>query len=203
MSRSTIMVLGVGDLGGHVIEMLARAPGTRRIITADLNEEWGYRKTNIAAFGAAQLGYYPQLEFTKIDLYNIDQTAEILTKYKPDIIYSAVSLQSWWVINTLPKDVFDKLDFARFGPWLPMHLTLVYKLMQAVKQTGLDIKVVNSAFPDAVGPILSKVGMAPNIGIGNVANPVPPLRTALAHRLGRPMKDVTIYFVCFTACISL
>jgi hypothetical protein len=196
MSRSTIMMIGIGDLGGHVLEMLAREPGTRRIITADVNEEWGYRKTNIAAFGAAQLGYYPQLEFTKINLYNIEETAELIAKYKPDVIYSAVSLQSWWVINTLPKEVFDRLDLARFGPWLPMHLTLVYKLMQAVKQTGLDIKVVNSAFPDAVGPILSKVGMAPTIGIGNVANPVPPIRTALAHQLGRPMKDVTIYFVC-------
>lgn len=196
MSRSTIMMIGIGDLGGHVLEMLAREPGTRRIITADVNEEWGYRKTNIAAFGAAQLGYYPQLEFTKINLYNIEETAELIAKYKPDVIYSAVSLQSWWVINTLPKEVFDKLDLARFGPWLPMHLTLVYKLMQAVKMTGLDIKVVNSAFPDAVGPILSKVGLAPTIGIGNVANPVPPIRTALAYQLGLPMKDVTIYFAC-------
>jgi hypothetical protein len=196
MSRSTIMMIGIGDLGGHVLEMLAREPGTRRIITADVNEEWGYRKTNIAAYGAAQLGYYPELEFTKINLYNIDETAELIAKYKPDVIYSAVSLQSWWVINTLPKEVFDKLDLARFGPWLPMHLTLVYKLMQAVKQTGLDIKVVNSAFPDAVGPILSKVGLAPTIGIGNVANPVPPIRKMLANQLGLPMKDVTIYFVC-------
>jgi hypothetical protein len=196
MSRSTIMMVGIGDLGGHVLEMLAREPGTRRIITSDVNEDWGYRKTNIAAYGAAQLGYYPELEFTKINLYNIEETAEQIAKYRPDVIYSAVSLQSWWVINTLPKDVFDKLDLARFGPWLPMHLTLVYKLMQAVKQTGLDIKVVNSAFPDAVGPILSKVGLAPSIGIGNVANPVPPIRLALARQLDRAMKDVTIYFVC-------
>lgn len=194
MARSTIMIIGIGDLGGHVLEILVRAPGSRRIITADINEDWAYRKTNIAAFGASQSGYYPEVESVKIDLYNIDQTAEIISKYKPDIIYSAASLQSWWVINTLPKEVFEELDIARFGPWLPMHLTLVYKLMQAVKQTGLDIKVINSAFPDAVNPILDKVGLAPIIGIGNVANPVPSIRSSVAYRIGRQMKDVTVYF---------
>jgi hypothetical protein len=193
MARSTIMMIGIGDLGGHVLEMLARAPGSRRIIVSDIDEEWGYRKTNIAAFGAAQMGCYPQLEFVKVDLYNLDQTAEIISRFKPEIIYSAVSLQSWWVINTLPKEVFDKLDTARFGPWLPMHLTLVYKLMQAVKQTGLDIKVINSAFPDATHPVLEKVGLAPTIGIGNVANPVPAIRASIACRLERPLKDVTVY----------
>lgn len=193
MFRPTIMIIGLGDLGGHVLELISRAPGSRRIITADISEERAYRKTNIAAFGAAQMGYYPELEFTKIDLNNTEQAAEIISKYKPDVIYSAATLQSWWVITTLPKEVFDDLDTARFGPWLPMHLSVVHKLMKAVKLTGLDIKVVNSAFPDACGPILKTRGMAPTVGIGNVANPVPALRSSFAYRLGVPMKDVVIY----------
>ena len=44
------------------------------------------------------------------------------------------------------------------------------KLMKAVKMTGMDIKVVNSAFPDGCGPILKTRGMALTVGIGNVAN---------------------------------
>ena len=195
MARTSIMLIGLGDLGGHVLEMLVRVPGNRRIITADTNEDWGYRKTNIAAFGASQLGFYPEVEFTKIDLYDVEQTTKTILKFKPEIIYSAVSLQSWWVINTLPKEVFDRLDKARFGPWLPMQLTLVYKLMQAVKNTGLDVPVINSSFPDGVHPILAKVGLAPTIGIGNVANPVPAIRSSIAYRLGRPMKDITVFFV--------
>lgn len=194
MARSTLMMVGLGDLGGHVLEMIARTSSPKRIITTDINEDWGYRKTNIAAFGASQLNYYPQMEFVKIDLFNIDQSAEIIAKYKPEIIFSAVSLQSWWVINTLPKEVFDQLDVARFGPWLPMHLTLVYKLMQAVRQTGLHIKVINTAFPDACHNILDKVGLAPTIGIGNVANPVPAIRCAIADQLGKSMRSIEIFF---------
>jgi len=94
MARTTVMMVGIGDLGGHVLEMLVRSPVPLRIITADVNEDWGIRKTNIAQYGASQLGFYPELEFTKIDLYNIDQTAALIASYKPDIIYSAASLQS-------------------------------------------------------------------------------------------------------------
>lgn len=195
MARKTVMLIGLGDLGGHVLEMLARTPGSRRIVTADIDEDRSYRKTNIAAFGASQLGYYPELEYVKIDLRNIEQSAEIIAKVQPDVIYSAATLQSWWVINTLPKEVFDKLDVARFGPWLPMHLTMVQKVMKAVKMSGVNTKVVNSAFPDACGPILKTRGMAPDVGIGNVANPVPALRASIAYQLGLPMKDVVIYLV--------
>jgi hypothetical protein len=189
------MLIGLGDLGGHVLEMLVRVPGRRRVITADVNQEWGYRKTNLAAFGAAQLGHYPELEFTQIDLFDVEQTAETILAYRPDIIYSAVTLQSWWVIDLLPKEVFEELDRARIGPWIPMHLTLVYELMQAVKETGLDVKVINSSVPDVVNHALGKVGMAPTIGIGNVANVVPPLRSSIAHQLGAAVEDVKVFCV--------
>ncbi len=196
MSRPTIMIIGLGELGGHVLEMLVRTPGYRRIITADIDEDRAYRKTNIAQYGASQMGFYPDVEFTRIDLNNLEQSAEIINRYQPDVIYSAATLQSWWVITTLPKDVFDELDKARFGPWLPMHLSVVYKLMQAVKLTGKDYKVINSAFPDACGPILKTRGLNPTVGIGNVANPVPAIRKGIADQLGVTLGDVKIYLVC-------
>ena len=195
MERTTILLVGLGDLGGHVLEMLVRVPGPRRIITADVNEEWGCRKTNLAAFGAAQLGYYPDIAFTRLDLFNVDRTAETILAYRPDIIYSTATLQSWWVIDTLPRKVFEELDQARIGPWIPMHLTLVQKLMQAVEQTGLDVSVINSSVPDVVNPVLDKVGLAPTIGIGNVANIVPPLRSSIAHQLGAAVEDVKVFCV--------
>ncbi len=84
------------------------------------------------------MGFYPELEFTKINLNNIEQTAETIAKYKPDVLFTAASLQSWWVISTLPKNIFDELDKARFDPWLPMHLSALHKVMKAVKMTGME-----------------------------------------------------------------
>ncbi|NER52101.1 MAG: hypothetical protein F6J92_36765, partial [Symploca sp. SIO1A3] len=115
-----------------------------------------------------------------------------ISVFKPDIIFSSVSLQSWWVITKLPKPVFESLDEAQLGPWLPMHLTLVYKLMQAVKQTGLNIKVINASYPDVVNPILNKVGLSPTIGVGNVANVIPGLRSSIALTLDKPLEEVEI-----------
>jgi hypothetical protein len=176
--------------------MLARTPGPRRIVTADIDEDRAYRKTNIAAFGASQMGFYPELEYTRIDLNNVEAVAETIARVNPDVIYSAATLQSWWVITTLPKQVFDDLDKARFGPWLPMHLSVVHKVMKAVKMSGVKATVANSAFPDACGPALKTRGLEPTVGIGNVANPVPALRSSIAYKLGVPLKDVTIYFAC-------
>ena len=137
MEKISKMLIGIGDSGGHVLEMLVRTNGFKRIVATDINEDWAYRKTSINSFGAAQLGFYPEIVSTKFDLFNIDQSAEIIAKYKPAIICSAATLQSWCVINTLPSEVFEELDLARFGPWLPMHLTLVYKLMQEKIETLL------------------------------------------------------------------
>jgi hypothetical protein len=75
-----------------------------------------------------------------------------------------------------------------------MHLTLVYRLMQAVKQTGLVIQVVNASYPDVVNPVLAKVGLAPLTGIGDIANNIPALRMSIAFKLGVPLEQVEIRF---------
>ena len=48
MKENTIMTIGLGDLAGHVLKFLARTPNMPKIVTADINEGWGYRKTNSA-----------------------------------------------------------------------------------------------------------------------------------------------------------
>ena len=78
---NTVMLFGLGDLGGWVLEFLARCEGVGTIITADLREDWGVRKTNTAAIGAAQQGYYKTIKFYKCDVRDIDGTAELLKTY--------------------------------------------------------------------------------------------------------------------------
>ena len=63
------------------------------------------------------------MEFLPLDVNNIDETAEVLTRLAPDVILSTVSLQAWWVISQLPTDLYKKFRLvAGYGPWLPMHL---------------------------------------------------------------------------------
>ncbi|MDT0382158.1 hypothetical protein RM572_25685 [Streptomyces sp. DSM 42041] len=195
MTQPTVMIVGLGNMGGHVLDMLIRRPDSPRIIVAGRDAEYLERRANLSVLAATHLGYQPNVETAVIDVHDIDHTAETLAHLRPDIILSTVSLQAWWVVTELPKPILDELNQAEIGPWLPIQLTLIYKLMQAVRASGIDTKVANAALPDATHRILDSVGLAPDIGIGNVANAIPALRRAAAEELGAPLPQVTVRLV--------
>jgi hypothetical protein len=62
------MIIGLGQVGGKTLEFLARKPGIARIVGADVNEVYGYQKVNNAVFGAQLEGFYPNIDFVKVDL---------------------------------------------------------------------------------------------------------------------------------------
>jgi hypothetical protein len=190
--RKSLMIVGIGELASLTLNLLTQQDDIGKIYLAGSNLEVSIKLKNLNILTAAHIGKYPEIECVFIDINNIEQTAEILQKIKPDIIFNSASIQSWKIITSLPKEVFLELDQAQFGPWLPMHLTLLHKLMQAVKISGIDGKLVNAAFPDAANCILGKVGLAPYTGIGNVANVVPALRHAFAMQTGESVRDINI-----------
>ena len=195
MGQNSVMVVGLGELGGYVLEFLARVPNIPKIAAVDVREDWGLRKTTSAIAGASQFGLYPDIEFIQLDAFDIDKTAEILQEVQPTILYNSTTLQSWWVITQLPQDAYKAIDEARFGPWYPMHFVPTYKLMQAVKKSGIKTHVVNAAFPDLVNPALGKIGMAPTVGIGNIDNLLCSSRIVAAKMFDVPLRVVTIYMV--------
>jgi len=195
MKRPLIAIVGVGDLAGHILNTLVQFPETSNLVLASRNKENLQQKANLALFVASQFDRYPKINYTPMDVWQVEQTAEKIAKIKPDIILNCSTLQSWRVIRHLPKEVYTKLDRAEYGPWLPMSLVPNYKLMQAVKLTDLDIKVINAACPDGVNPVLSQVGMAPTMGVGTIANIIPVLRKSIAFILGKTMPQVQVTFL--------
>ncbi|WP_225040478.1 hypothetical protein WGT02_35445 (plasmid) [Rhizobium sp. T1470] len=184
-SRKTprILIIGSGVLGGDVLDFLlqsgrdyALTVGARRLETALL-------RVNLARYTAMNLGREPQVDIMPLDLMNIEQTAERLDKLKPDIIFNAATLHSWWVITKLPSEAYKCLDMARGGVWTPMHQVLVRRLMKAVRLADSPAVVVNASYPDVVNASLAAEGLAPAVGIGNIANAVPGIRLAAAYML--------------------
>lgn len=199
MSREMekIMLIGIGELGGIVLEFISRIPGICEIVTADSNADWGFRKTNSAIEGASYMGLYPNINFYHIDLLNIEKTAELLKKINPTIICNGTTLQSWWVVNELPPEVNAKIykDKCAIGPWTAMHLALTSKLMKAVRMSGIDTYVVNTSYPDAINPSLGRVGLAPTIGVGNMDLAVPYIQKAASELLSVPMSNVGVELI--------
>jgi hypothetical protein len=125
---------------------------------------------------------------------DIARTAELISALRPDIIFNATTLHSWWVITQLPSAAYRQIDAARGGVWTAMHLVLARRLMKAVRLAGSQAVVVNASYPDVVNASLSAEGLAPAIGIGNIANAVPGIRLAAADLLQCEVGSVDVRF---------
>src|SRR6266516_4380141 len=190
-----ILFVGVGNLGSQVFDLvLLRATENHTFLVAGRNQEYLKERTNLSLLAAMQLGVYPDITYTHMDVSNVDQSAQTISSFHPDLIFCALTAQRWLTIAQLPKPLFETLLRAQPGPWLPLTLLPVYQLMQAVQQSGVDAQVINGSFPDTINAVLGKGGLAPTIGIGNLANTVPAVRRSIAWHLKVPVERVEILF---------
>ncbi|MER9176963.1 hypothetical protein NKH72_25800 [Mesorhizobium sp. M0955] len=192
--RVKILIIGHGVLGGDVLDFLSQSGRNYDLHVGARDVQRASLRTNLAKYTALNLGHHPTIEVVPMDLMNIDATAERLAALRPDIIFNATTLHSWWIITQLPPDAFQQIDRARGGVWTPMHLVLVRRLMRAVREAGLESIVVNASYSDVTNAALAAEGLSPAIGIGNVANAVPGIRLAAAHLLGCELKAIDVRF---------
>lgn len=192
-----IMIVGLGDLGFHILQFLARTPGVGKILAADVDAPRGEARVYDVIFGSSFQGFYPDIEFVRVDLHDIEGTAEVLEGFRPDVICNSTTLMSWWVPHTLPEGLYHRISKAGLGPLVPMHLTLTHRLMQAVRRANIETRVVNCSFPDVVNPMLHRKGLSPTIGGGNFALRVPWVRRIVSEEMNVPVRSVQVFMVAF------
>src|SRR5262245_47088763 len=143
-----IMIIGAGDLGRRVCTDLVHSDRQWAVRLVGRAQDAVQRHVNLVRFSALQRGCHGRVDYALTDLNDIGHTAEVIADFGPDVVFLASSLQSWWVITTLPAERFQRLYAANFGPWLPMHLVPVHKAMQAIRTAHSQAIVVNAAYPD-------------------------------------------------------
>jgi hypothetical protein len=196
---SRVLLSGLGYVGGDVLHILVRTPGITEIIVTDIDEK-KESKTKGAIHEAAALGLYPKIRFRKVNLKDVEDTAEFLSEVAPDIIFNSSCLHPFWKFEEdLPPDKSHKITEASrvgFCAALPWRLILPYKLMQAVKKSGIKTHVLISNDPcEVINPMLDKVGLAPTAGIGDFAHAIQPIRRVVSTKLKVPMQSVKVYFI--------
>lgn len=194
MERTRILILGSGVLGGDVLDFLTQSGRPYEIFVGARDEKKASLRVNLARYTALNLGFEPSIEVVPVDVMNVDATSEQIAALQPDLIFNATTLHSWWVITQLPQAAYQRIDRARGGVWTPMHVVLIRRLMQAVRQADSRATVVNSSYPDVVNAALAAEGLAPAVGIGNIANAVPGIRLAAAHLLQAEPASVDVRF---------
>jgi hypothetical protein len=197
-----IMIIGLGDLASALIELLAREPGVGPIVIASRNTDRGERRVNLARAGATAQGFAPSIRFAPLDLDRPGSLTELVGREQPDIILSTATRQTWWLANLLPPEHAARLGPARFGVWLPLHLSLTLKLMRELRAAGYPGVTLTAPFPDVVNPVLGKIGLEPDCGIGNVEEIATKVRIVAAERLRQPIESVRVTLVAHHALVS-
>ncbi len=193
-----VMIVGIGNVGGWTLELLLREPTVHKVVIADINETYGRRKLNTALSGAYQMGYYPQGQFTRMDLLDDPaKNAEIIKRVNPRVIVNTTTMWSAWnPTGSLPEHVMKPVNGAgALGPYLPFHLKLIYHLMLAVRQSGIEPYTINASFGDATGPCLKTQGLAFTVGMGNVDNMAVMVRMQVAELERVSVRDVLVQIV--------
>jgi hypothetical protein len=196
MDKKKLLFVGGGNLCLQILEILVpRDAFTFYVAGRDLEKITC--SCNLLRLACLQLGVVCTIHPVAMDLgeYHVEENSATLARIRPDIIVNCASLQSWRIITQLPGSLYEALDQAQLGPWLPMHLAPAYELMRAVKHSGVKALTVNAAFPDAVNVVLDKVGMAPDTGIGHVANLIPGTRLAIARQAMCSPAEVQVRLV--------
>lgn len=170
-AMTTILLSGVGALGGWALELLARSPGVDRIVTVKRSPWPGVALPTLASIGAVFQGHTKRFEHHQIDLNDVSALARLLAEVKPDVVLHSATVRSpRRLMNaTVDPGIRSVLSQATFGMWLPWHLLPAARLTEAVAGSGIETKVVNASFPDVVNPaIWAHHGHGPVAGAGNV-----------------------------------
>src|SRR5271168_3767046 len=94
---ATVLLIGLGDLGGVTLDLLARAKWVRRVVVASRSAEAGIARVNLARVTAIAGGAAPDITFVPVDLTDRDGTAEVIAQSRADVVYSTATMQSWLV----------------------------------------------------------------------------------------------------------
>lgn len=187
---ATVLVIGLGDLGTRVFDALARLPEIDRLVGAGRDEERGRARAGQTAFVASLVGGPRHVGFELVDLDDVAGAASLLRRLDPDLVVTAASRHTWW-----RPFADERVGALPFGVWLPLQLVLVRRLMEARREAGIGARVVCLPYPDAVGPALAPLGLAPDLGAGNVAETAPKLALLAAREAGVAREQVRVRLV--------
>ena len=158
-----IAIFGLGDLGRRLLARLCS-----ELIACELLI-CGRLRPSVVEIIQREHRTHSSIRFISIDLTNVSRVEELLRKEMPHLVVQCASLLSPWHLHENPSRVSNLLIGAGFAAQLSAQLVIPYSVMTAARAVDFRGHIVNCSFPDAVNTILGRIGLAPTIGIGNVA----------------------------------
>ena len=195
LERKTVMVFGIGKLGGPVADILAALHESHRFVLVSRSRERSEKRANLCRYLAAQWARYPEIVGEEADLRNTDSTSQLIARYRPFLVFNATTPFPWWKIESLPEVARRQANQAGPGMWCALDCLLPMLLTKSLAQSGVDAIHVNACYPDMTNAFLAGQVCAPQLGIGNISNLVPGLQIAFADLLGVRVADIGVQIV--------
>ncbi len=137
-------------------------------------------------------GHNPRLICERCDFAEIEDVAALIRLHSPDLLFNALAVQ-----RAESPELVGHYQVAPASVSAPRE-----RAAWAVGADASDPRTPPDAggraersyadggqcgVPDVVNVVLSRAGLGPTVGIGNVANPVPALRKAVALIANAPL----------------
>jgi hypothetical protein len=158
-----ILVLGMGDLGVRIAQIVVEGGFSSSCLLAgksDAATQWAR---------LLQITSGREVSAARVDGQDAEALKTLLTRFKPELIVQCATLLSPFALRSVPSGAAQAVLKGGFALQLAAQLPVIRALMQAVRAVGMQCPVINCSYPDATHPILAADGLAPTIGIGNVA----------------------------------
>jgi hypothetical protein len=176
---STVLVIGVGDMGERLATGLAGHLGVRRLLLA------GRSAAKVAEVAATVVsGHDCAVESVPIDATRADDVATLLAARRPDLVVQCASRHSPWDLDGRNDPAARAIASAGLALRLPYQLVVPLAVMRAAALAGYAGPIANLSLPDVTGPVLAALGLAPTIGLGNAG--MIQLRARAAWRAAHP-----------------
>ena len=193
---ATVLVAGLGDLGGRTLELLCANPRIGTLLGGGAITERSASTVAQAGLIAETLHGASRVEHVAMDLADASAVASVLRRVQPDVTVFAASRHSWWRTPAAARGL-------PYGIWLPLQISLIRTFMQAHREAGSQSRVVALAHPDAAGPVLATEGLAPHVGAGNVAEVAAKVRLLVAAEYDCRRNEVEVRLVMHHAAERL
>jgi hypothetical protein len=159
---STVLIIGAGDLGERFAAGLAAAGQVRRLVLVS-------RSGAAEAAATIASSYDCVVDSMAADARQPDEMAKLIFKTDPALIVLSASGRGPYALAGRDDEAARAIGAAGFALRLPYNLPVPLAVMQAVTDAGWQGPVANVSFPDVTGPVLARLGLAPTVGLGNVA----------------------------------
>ena len=178
-----IMIIGLGSVGLYLLDYLVSTANPRmEIIVVGRNYDKMLSDVNIVRTAATirrQMRAEIHIE-GECNLEDVDNIAEVLTKWQPDFI-----VNSSRVYSGLKYGSISWSHLRAYGIWTPLSVKFAKNIMEAYEKADSHAISINTSYSDAVIPWLKSAGMAYfDFGSGNLNHLIPRMKFYIAEKFG-------------------